>query len=178
MFDDYTLKQRTTSFLCALIQWTWGLLQNLYGIAKFLYNRKNKHNRFRMAILLSAAFVTGCGYGKKETPVFAGERLHDAPCAQACDPVWEKKAREADSLAGYGYVDLAFDEQERHCFEKMDIQRPEEIDTIFYPGNESYPDELEWSFSVYKYSLDSTRYRKYVEAVSLRHAKGFYRTHY
>lgn len=63
MFDDHTIKSKTTVFLCVLIQWTWGVLQNLYGFAKFLYYRKNKHYRFRTAIVTiwDKPHSMGCG---------------------------------------------------------------------------------------------------------------------
>lgn len=130
--------------------------------------------RTTIYFLLLVMFATGCQSKKSKVIESTKKDSTEYICTYKESPCWKKKVKEADSLSKYGYGDLYFDEYDWYCFEKMGINYPREVDTIFYTRNEGCPLELKWSFSVYKYGLDSVKYRKYVEAVSRRHANGFY----
>lgn len=55
---------RTVTFvLCLVVQWTWGIVQNLIGLAYFLAALRNRHFRFRTSIVTQwkIPFSVGCG---------------------------------------------------------------------------------------------------------------------
>lgn len=49
--------------LCALVQWTWGILQNIVGLVLFLVFIKNRHFVFRTSVVTSwkISYSLGCG---------------------------------------------------------------------------------------------------------------------
>ena len=63
MLDDHTLISRITFFFCTLIHWTWGILQNLFGLVMFLIYLKERHYRFRTSIVTiwNKPSSLGCG---------------------------------------------------------------------------------------------------------------------
>ena len=56
-------ESKTTALLCSLLHWTWGVLQNIFGLFMFLIYVKKPYYRFRTSIVTvwDKPSSLGCG---------------------------------------------------------------------------------------------------------------------
>lgn len=71
--------RRISGFFCLLIQWTWGILQNIAGLVVFLANIRKKHYLYRNCVVTE--------WGSKDSSMGLGMFIFLGKCDVADEKV-------------------------------------------------------------------------------------------